>query len=26
MMALSNEASIENWHHITVAVFSLIVD
>jgi hypothetical protein len=26
MMVLSDESSIEIWHHITVAVFSLIVD
>jgi len=26
MMALSSESSIEKWHHITVTVFSLIVD
>jgi hypothetical protein len=26
MMALSSESSIEEWHHITVAMFSLIVD
>jgi len=26
MMALSSESSTEEWHHITVAVFSLIFD